>query len=279
MILIADSGATKTDWCLCESPTNRYLFHTEGINPFHQSEEKINDIICNELLGQLAKEKINSCHAIYFYGAGCLPIRSGYIIDRLNYYFPNASTSVNTDLLGAARAVCGQEAGIACILGTGSNSCLYDGQRILKNTSPLGYILGDEGSGAYLGKRFISDCLKGLLPTTLCKGLMEEYHLSASDILDKTYRQPLANRFLANVTPYIYKNRHVPEVASLLNDCFLDFFRRNILSYHSSLPISFTGSVAWFFQDEIKKAALAINLSTGKFVKNPIEGLVHYHLS
>ena len=279
MKLIADSGSTKTDWCAARSNTDFRTLHTDGINPFHQSEEQIHNTICNKLLPKLTADERRDCSEVWFYGAGCLPVKSGYIIDLLSLCFPTATVHVDTDLLGAARAVCGHEAGIACILGTGSNSCLYDGERILKNVPPLGYILGDEGSGAYIGKRFISDCLKGLLPTTIKKAVMAEYGLSQATVLEKVYRQPEANKFLSSVVPYIYKVRKQPEVAALLNDCFSQFFVRNVKSYGSQYTVSFTGSVAWLFQEEIMKAAASEGLTVGKFVRKPIDGIREHLLN
>lgn len=276
MLLLADSGATKTDWYFGNNPTEGQTIQTEGINPFHQSSAMIRDIMERQLLPSLNASPA-SCNRIFFYGAGCTPSKSKDVVRILQDFFPDALVAVKSDLLGAARSACKDHAGIACILGTGSNSCLYDGQEIIKNISPLGYILGDEGSGAYLGKRFIADCLKGQLPETLRDGLLKEYGLTTADILDKVYRQPQANRFLAGFTPYIYKHKTEREVHCFLTDCFREFFRRNVLPYQSSLPASFVGSIAWFFREEIEEAAHDMNISTGLFVKSPIEGLKTYH--
>ena len=296
MIVIADSGATKTDWLIADN-NHSQLMKTEGINPFHQTDEKIEGIISNALLPQLISlneetttpapeaprfscretQTINSVSAVYFYGAGCLPSHINGILQSLQLHFPQADIHVHTDLLGAARALCGRQPGIACILGTGANSCLYDGEQIQKNISPLGYILGDEGSGAYLGKRFVSDCFKEQLPEFLKEGLLEEFNLTYTDIINKVYREPQANRFLASLTPYIYKHKGVPEVHQFLLDCFDSFFRRNVLPYHSYPPLSFTGSISWFFQDEVREAAEKLGLRATTFIKNPIEGMATYH--
>lgn len=280
MILIADSGATKTDWCFGTTLQNCQIIHTEGINPFHLTEEKIKQILQETLVEQLPfqKEKVK---AIFFYGSGCTPEKAGKLSNVLAEVFPCASIQVESDLLGAARALYMHQPGIACILGTGANSCLYDGQRITHNTPPLGYILGDEGSGAYLGKRFISDCIKQQLPSELLEGLLKEYDLTVPDILDKVYKQPQGNRFLASLTPYIYKYKSRPEVRQFLTECFSDFFRRNILPYpkHAQLSVSFAGSVAWFFQDELKETARKLHLHTGIFIQSPIQELKAFHLS
>ena len=275
MIIIADSGATKTDWLV--SFNNRTeIIKTEGINPINQSDSQIEQTIKQELVSQLL-DPTDTCTAIYFYGSGCLPTHTEGIFHILTEAFTKATIKIETDLLGAARALCGHNQGIACILGTGANSCLYNGKDIEKNISPLGYILGDEGSGAYLGKRFIGDCLKEQLPTSFKEGFLKEYNLSVIDIINKVYKEPQANRFLASITPYIYKERKTPEIHSFLIDCFETFFRRNVLPYHSDLPVSFTGSISWFFQEEVKEAAQNLGLRTNKFLKNPIEGMAIYH--
>ena len=276
MILIADSGATKTDWLVMHGNDQTTLIKTEGINPFHQSDEKIRQTIHGELLPQL-KISAEACTHIFFYGAGCLPTHTKGIVTALTENFPHATIQIETDLLGAARAICGHEPGIACILGTGANSCLYNGEQIEKNISPLGYILGDEGSGAYLGKRFVSDCFKEQLPSFLRDGLLEEFKLTYTDIINKVYKEPQANRFLASLTPYIYKHKEITEVHDFLINCFETFFRRNVIPYHSNLPVSFTGSISWYFQDEVKEAAKNLGLHTKVFMKSPIEGIASFH--
>ena len=286
MILIADSGATKTDWWLGSDPEDGCMMQTQGLNPFHLSDEQIESVISGELMPQLEKES-GMIHSVCFYGAGCVPQKVDGIRQILLQKFRNAHIVVESDLLGAARALCGKAVGVACILGTGANSCLYDGCNIVANTPPLGYILGDEGSGAYLGKRFVSDCLKGLMPQDLTDGLLCELQLTVSGLLDRVYRQPQAARFLASVTPYIYAHRAHPSVKLLLEDCFLQFFERNVMRYvgHPSIggrqlpPVSFVGSVAWYFQEEISSVAQRMGVNVGCFVKEPIGRLIEYHLS
>lgn len=277
MKLIADSGATKTDWCIGKSPTDCRIIQTQGINPFHQSEEHIRKVLSEELLPQL--EKKESITHIHFYGAGCTPEKSVILKGILRTIFPEADISVESDLLGAARSLCGKKKGIACILGTGSNSCEYDGEKIVSNVSPLGYILGDEGSGAVLGKRLVGDCLKRQLPEAICQAFLKETRLSPAEIIDKVYRQPQANRFLASLTPFLSAHRETPEIHALLLSCFTDFFRRNVMQYeYQQKEVHFTGSIAWFFKEEVTEAAHALNIRTGKFIKSPIQGLTIYHL-
>lgn len=278
MKLIADSGATKTDWCLGKDKENTRIIQTQGINPFHQSAEHIYKVLTEELLPQL-KDAESITH-IHFYGAGCTPEKSTIVKEKLHALFPDATIDVQSDLLGAARSLCGKEKGIACILGTGSNSCLYDGEKIIANVSPLGYILGDEGSGAVLGKRLVSDCLKHQLPEPICSQFLEYTGLTPAQIIDKVYRQPQANRFLASLTPFLSMHRDLPEIHELLISCFSDFFRRNVMQYNGKedTEVHFTGSIAWYFQKEVKETALILGIRTGKFIKSPIHGLIDYHL-
>ena len=205
MIVIADSGSTKTDWCLGNTKTNSRTVRTGGINPFHQSVDEIKEVIASTLIPQLGDT--TEFTTIYFYGAGCIPEKTNIVKTALAQNFPKANILVESDLLGAAHALCGKTAGIACILGTGSNSCFYDGEKITANISPLGYILGDEGSGAVLGKRLVGDLLKHQLPDDLCQDFLKEYDLTPALILDKVYRQPLANRFLAGLTPFLFAHK------------------------------------------------------------------------
>ena len=277
MILIADSGATKTDWCLGEKTTDAQIIQTQGINPFHQSAEHIYKVLTEELLPQLGEE--NHITHIHFYGAGCTPEKSVIVKEQLQALFLDADIDVQSDLLGAARSLCGKEQGIACILGTGSNSCLYDGEKIIANVSPLGYILGDEGSGAVLGKRLVGDCLKHQLPEHICQAFLNETGLTPADIINKVYRQPQANRFLASLTPFLSAHREEPEIQDLLIDCFTEFFKRNVMQYaYEGTEVHFTGSIARYFQEEVKEAAESLGIRTGKFIKSPIHGLINYHL-
>ena len=170
--------------------------------------------------------------------------------------------------------------GVACVLGTGSNSCLYDGKDIISNVPPLGYILGDEGSSAVLGRRLVGDCLKNQLPELVRNEFFAEYGLTQELILERVYRQPLANRFLASLTPFLSKHRDVPEVHRLLVASFVDFFVRNVKQYRRPwLPIHFVGSIANVFSVELKEAAESLGLELGLILKSPMEGLIRYHTS
>lgn len=282
MHLIADSGSTKTDWCLCNKGSVILNIQTQGINPYHQTEEAIEEVLREELLPQLTRESRLTAHSstsIVFYGSGCANATAcNRIKEALFKVLATEDVTVHSDLLGAARALCGHEEGIACVLGTGSNSCLYNGKEIIANTPPLGYILGDEGSSAVLGRRLVGDCLKNQLPEALRDEFLAEYQLTQEIILEKVYRQPLANRFLASLTPFLSKHKEVPEVHKLLVESFVDFFVRNVKQYRRPwLPIHFVGSIANAFSAELKVAAESLGMELGTIIQSPIEGLVKYH--
>lgn len=282
MHLIADSGSTKTDWCLCNKGSVVLNIQTQGINPYHQTEEAIEEVLREELLPQLTRESRLTAHSstsIVFYGSGCANATAcNRIKEALFKVLATEDVTVHSDLLGAARALCGHEEGIACVLGTGSNSCLYNGKEIIANTPPLGYILGDEGSSAVLGRRLVGDCLKNQLPEALRDEFLAEYQLTQEIILEKVYRQPLANRFLASLTPFLSKHKEVPEVHKLLVESFVDFFVRNVKQYRRPwLPIHFVGSIANAFSAELKVAAESLGMELGTIMQSPIEGLVKFH--
>ena len=278
MILIADSGSTKTDWCLCNDGTILQSIQTQGINPYHQSEEAIETVLTEELLPQLSKGLQHSTKVI-FYGAGCAnETANNRVKEAIQKVLSVADITIHSDLLGAARALCGHEEGIACVLGTGSNSCLYNGEEIIANIPPLGYILGDEGSSAVLGRRLVGDCLKNQLPKALRDEFFAEYSLTQEIILERVYRQPLANRFLASLTPFLSKHREVPEVHRLLVESFTDFFVRNVKQYRRPwLRIHFVGSIANAFNSEVKEAAESLGMELGTIMQSPMEGLIKYH--
>jgi len=280
MILIADCGSTKIDWCLLQKTKVAKQIFTCGMNAVMITEEEIRNRIKSELLpelGSLASEVT----AVYFYGAGCIsPEVCGNVARALKANLPTAGTvEVYSDLVAAARALCGHDAGIACILGTGSNSCLYDGCSIVDNVSPLGFILGDEGSGAVLGKLFIGDVLKKQMPERISARFLEEYNLNLLSIIRRVYREPQPNRFLASVTPFLSKNIDVPEIHDLVLNAFRAFFRRNIRNYKNfnAYPANFIGSVAYYFRNVLAEAAAAEGCNIGKVVKSPMSGLINYH--
>ena len=276
MILIADSGSTKTDWVLHDGEAIVLRINTQGLNPTQQSAEDIYKVISEELDGKIAPDAPKT---IYFYGAGCAyETADNRMKKALEQYFDTRDIHIHSDLLAAARALCGHEEGIACILGTGANSCLFDGEKITENTPSLGYILGDEGSGAHLGRQLVSDCIKKQLPKDICEKFFKQYNLDIATILEKTYHSSLPNRWLASFTPFLKENKEKPEIKMLLKHCFTQFFQRNTMIYRRSwLPIHIVGSVGVNFSEEIKETAESLGLSIGNIVDSPMSGLIEYH--
>ena len=275
MILIADSGSTKTDWCYIDTD-HELRFVTQGINPVLQTEEAISRIISEELLPQMCGCCLLS---IYFYGAGCTKEKREIVSQTLQKAFPQVQKiEVNSDLLGAARALCGREEGIACILGTGSNSCYYNGTEIIAQTSPLGYILGDEGGAAYIGKRLIGNCLKHQFSDLTCELFFQETSLTLTNIIDKVYKQPMPNRFLGEISQFCQHHLDIAEVREFVVDCFCEFIIRNIDYYHSGNPkINCVGSIAYVYRSEFEEAAKKCGYELGKVIKAPIDELIKYH--
>ena len=276
MILIADSGSTKTDWCVAKDGFTVKRFTTQGINPYHQDERRINGIVLDELLPQTGEYKLKK---IVFYGSGCreetIPAMKTILHSAFNN---NIEVEISSDLLGAARAICGHEEGIACILGTGSNSCLYDGKKIVGNIPPLGYILGDEGSGASLGKIFINEIFKNSQMNDLKKEFLQVLKMTEGDIIDRVYRQPMANRFLASLAPFIHSHIERHEVNEIVTENFRQFLLKNVKRYHrDELQVSFIGSIAWHFKSQLLQSALEENVYVGSVEKSPMDVLLRYH--
>ncbi|MDE6810829.1 MAG: ATPase [Muribaculaceae bacterium] len=279
-ILIADAGSTKVEWVVMSSTGNvESRITTHGLNALMADKETI------ESLFKKAKHLLsfeNKISEIYYYGAGCAtPAICNKIIEALQrvWDIEKASINVYSDLTGAARSLLGENPGIACILGTGSNSCLYDGKDIKYNVPSLGFILGDEGSGSALGKRLVADAFKGHLPPLVRDHFLEMYDLSLEEILDYTYRRPAANRFLASLVPFLKEHLWNPYVYSLVREEFILFIKRNVAMYQGcySLPLAFTGSIAYHFSDILNEAAEYLGFKISKIEKNPMDGLISYH--
>ena len=288
--LIADSGSTKTDWCLLESGGDCHRFSTQGINPCHQSEEEIAAMLEQEVTPHLRQLQTARPQTLWFYGSGATPAAKHRVEQPLRRLLgTEADITVESDLVGAARALCQHSRGIACILGTGANSCLYDGQRIVANTPALGYILGDEGSGAVLGIRFLNALFKGQLPDELRQEFVTETGLSLDAIIQRVYRQPLANRFLASLSPFIHRHIDLQQVEAMVIDHFRQFIRKNIQPYYDdprlkeALPASpelhVTGSVGFHYQRQLAAAAALEGMRLGRVMGSPMEGLIGYHSS
>ncbi|MDR1808913.1 MAG: ATPase [Prevotella sp.] len=276
MILLADGGSTKVDWRLIENGSTIKKIVTKGANPFFRTTADISDEIRLALAPELKDYAID---AVHFYGAGCaFPEKNEIIRAAIAENIETDTVEVGSDLFGAAVGLCGDKAGIACILGTGSNSCFYDGEKIVENVSPLGFILGDEGSGAVLGRLFIGSCLKN----QLTKGLKEKFYdfiqLDNAQILDRVYKQPMPNRFLASICPFIKENLSDPSVRSLAYNAFTDFFRKNVMQYdYRNHKVSFVGSVAFHFKEALYESAAGLKIEIGAIEQSPMNGLIRYY--
>lgn len=277
MILVADSGSTKTEWCLAENGKRVKTILTKGINPVFENEEAISQELKVGLMPELKGFTIDEVH---FFGAGCAYESVNKIVENAVSSLLNVPVEVQSDLLCAARALFGKGKGIACIMGTGSNSCYYDGMRIVRNVSPLGFILGDEGSGAVLGKLLVGACLKNQLGAGMEKKFLERFHLTRPEIIDRVYRKPFPNRFLAGLSIFLHENIELPEVRSLVREAFDSFFLRNVMQYpdYHMLKVSFTGSIAYYYQDILKEVAAGRGLHVGTIVKAPMEGVLAYYV-
>lgn len=277
MILIADSGSTKTDWRVVEQGESVRQILTKGTNPFFQTEAEIGSEIATALLPQLQGA---SFEAVYFYGAGCgFPDKIETMHRVLSRHLPvRNGIEVSTDMLAAARGLCKQRPGIACILGTGSNSCFYNGREIVNNVSPLGFILGDEGSGAVLGKLLVGDLLKNQLPDTLRQKFFIQFGLTAAEVIDRVYRQPFPNRFLAGLSPFLIQNIETPALRTLVLSSFRAFFTRNVMQYdYRNYPVHLIGSVAYHYEALLRQTARELNIEIGTILQSPMEGLIDYH--
>ena len=275
MQLIADSGSTKVDWRAIKDDGSIVEISTEGINPVFITPEEIVKILSQKLLPVIGPGVKN----VYFYGAGVVsPQLIATLSESFKKVFPESETFAASDVLEAARALCGHNPGIACIMGTGSNSCFYDGENIAKNVRAGGFILGDEASGGVLGKKLISDFIKGLLPAHIQAEFDKRYDLDYMKVVEKVYKQPMPSRFLASFAPFINEFIADPYMENLVNTSFDEFFKRNISQYdYKNHTVNFVGSIAYYFKDKLVAAAERNGMKVGRVLKTPIEGLVEYH--
>jgi len=277
MILIADSGSTKTEWRSVTGNTPGKSYISSGINPFFLTGEEIVRLLRKEM----AETEGELFSHVFFYGTGCSnPVKENIVKEALSRIFGDAIIFVGTDLFGAARSLCQNEPGIACIIGTGSNSCYYDGRKIVSNVSPLGYILGDEGGGAVLGRKLVSGVLKKQLPGIVIENFFRAYPFTPADILDNVYNMPSPNRFLGQFAKFIADNIHVPELQAIITSSFDEFIIRNVLQYPEArqYPVNFTGSIAYHFRPFLEDLLIRHRLIPGVFTLTPMENLVNYHI-
>ncbi len=274
--LIADSGATKCEWCLIADGNKKKII-TTGISPYFLNEEQIYLLLQKQLVPKLKEAVINEVH---FYGTGLSNQNNVEMLKAvLKKTFKKAKISVETDLMAAARALCGREKGIACILGTGSNSCFYNGRKMIKNSPGIGYILGDEGSGAYLGKKVIQHYLYQTFDEELMTSFEKRFLTSPIEILENVYKKPMANRYLASFAIFLAENRGHYMIENIIEDGLNEFFFTHIYKYKESWthPINFIGSIAYGFKDILQELCNGYELELGKVMKAPMKGLIVYH--
>jgi len=277
MILIADSGSTKTSWKLADKTGVKAEVTTLGMNPFFRTT--------NDIIAEFEKTVFPVAGAavthIWFYGAGVVNAEKGGIIkSALLHFYPDAAVDTQSDLLGACRALLGKNRGIACIVGTGSNACYFDGTNIASHISPLGFILGDEGSGAVMGRNLLGDYFKEVMPESLRMSFNQRYGLSRDEALNRVYREPRPNHFLASFTPFLFDNHEHEYCKTFVEQNFRAFIERNVtkLPGYRGNSIGFAGSVAWYFSDIMKEVLKSYGITHALFLKDPIDGLVNFHL-
>jgi len=276
MKLIADSGSTKTNWCLLPENGHPEIILTSGFNPYFRTTDEIAEEIGRMLVPRIPGPVQN----IYFYGAGVTDAAKGDVVRQaLRRFYPEVPVETESDLLAAARATCGREKGIACILGTGSNSCFYDGEKIAEQVSPLGFILGDEGSGAVMGRKLAGDYLKKVMPEDLRSDFHEMFPYQPFEILERVYRQPRPNMFLAGFTKFLSAKMEHEYCRNFIKLNFSEFIERNLTGYPSvsDLKIHFIGSLAFHFRELLLEVLIASGLNAGTIVQEPMEGLIRFH--
>lgn len=277
MILIADSGATKTHWVLLDKESVKIEVYSKGFNPYYYKGDKFTESLLEKFENNIAFNEVSS---IYFYAAGCSSDANADIIkNTLNKVFRNAEIFAHHDLYGAAIALLGNEKGIACILGTGSNSCLWDGQNIIHNVPSVGYLLGDEGGGTYTGKLLVREVLLGNADKEITELFYKSVGLDFSSVLDRIYKKPNANQFLARQTKFLREHISHPYCQNLMARSFRDFIDVQLIKYPGvySLPVCFTGSIASNFIEILSEVLMEHGMLLGKVMKEPIEGLIAYH--
>jgi len=276
MILIADSGSSKTDWRVIQRDDKISQYRGVGFNPYYMTSEEMAIQMRNDFLVNLSPE----IEQVYFYGAGCsAPERKQEVADALGSVFPLAQIHIDHDLAAAAHATCGHQAGIACILGTGSNSCDYDGENIIATRPAAGYILGDEGGGGYIGRKFLQDFINEEMPDKIRKSTIERFHITQNIIQDHVYRKPFPNRYMASFCRFLTENSSDPYCYNLFYQAFQDFFSKHVCKYenYESKPVNFVGSIAFYNSDILRKAARDRGIQVNIIIENPIAGLTLYH--
>jgi N-acetylglucosamine kinase-like BadF-type ATPase len=276
MILIADSGSSKTDWRVLHKDGQISQFRGIGFNPYYLSVAEMTQQLKQDFLLNLS----NQIQEIYYYGAGCAaPEKKVEVQQALRAIFPAAQIQIDHDLLAAAKATCGHQAGIACILGTGSNSCDYDGKTIVASRPAAGYILGDEGGGSDVGRKFLQDFIHEEMPAAIRQEAIDRFQLSQYGIQEQVYRKPFPNRYMASFCRFITEHKANPYCYGLFYDAFQNFFTKHVCKYpdFQTKPVHFVGSIAYYNADILRKAAIDRGIQVGLILESPIAGLTLYH--
>ncbi|NGM74335.1 N-acetylglucosamine kinase [Sphingobacterium sp. SGL-16] len=279
MIIIADGGSTKTNWCLLDDNQKKIYFNTEGYNPYFVDSDYIVSSLKKGLPNDLPLDKIQE---VNYYGAGVHNDEKAKIVsDAFRELFPNAKIEIGHDLLAAARALLGKETGFAAILGTGTNTCIYDGEKITHNISSAAYILGDEGSGSYIGKKLLTDFVRDLMPEDVAEVFYNTYKLTKDEIMDSVYTKPLANRFCASFSKFVYDNNvNIEYTRKIVDDAFEAFFSNLVSKYpnYQSYTFNCIGSVGYNFRNVLEEKATQYGMKVGKILRSPIDDLVQFHI-
>ena len=279
MIIIADGGSTKTNWCLVTEEGKKVYFNTEGYNPYFSSTEYIINSLRETLPTDLDKDDITE---VNYYGAGCsTPEVRKIVEDAMQAVFTKSKIYIGHDLLAAARALLGNTSGFAAILGTGTNTCIYDGRDVVQNIDSGAYILGDEGSGCYIGKKLLVDYLRGYMPEAVRKLFWETFHLTPDDVNEQVYTQPRANRFCASFSKFVYDSPvNIEYSRNIVRTSFEDFFRNLVTHYPDYQKYTFNciGSVGYNFRNVLEEVILENGMVVGNIIRSPIDNLVKYHL-
>lgn len=278
MILLADSGSTKVDWCYIDVNGKRIDFQSKGMNPYNITRENLLAEIEANVLSDLPTRDIKE---MYFYGSGCSTVqKKTEMRDIFKIYLPNTEIHIEDDLLGAARATCGHYSGVVAILGTGSNSCLYDGENITENLPSLGYVLCDEGAGTNIGKLVLRNYLRGQFPADLHNEFQREYPGEETDFLNRLYKGEVPNYYLASFAKFAITRQSHPYCYGLIAEAFDNFFKMQVTQYtdYNKEPINVVGSVGYYAQEVFKDVAKRYDMSVNKVIKAPLEALVNYHL-
>ncbi|MCH8496342.1 MAG: hypothetical protein LAT57_12030 [Balneolales bacterium] len=276
-LLLADSGSTKTEWCLVKSDGTTITAFTGGLNPYYHTEESIEEILRNTLIPEIG---VDSVDAVYFYGAGCTgDERTEMLAGVLKSVFNAEEVEVQSDILGSVRAVCGRKPGIAGILGTGANSCQYDGEKVVDNVPVLGFILGDEGSAGYFGRKILQGYFYREMPEDLKTALETEFDMRRATILENVYQKPQPNTYVAGFAKFAGDHADHPYIKTILRDGLVESVERHILKYNGAktMPVGFVGSVAFYNSDLLREILVEKGLIPGEIIKNPMPNLVKYH--